>query len=276
MLVNLKEYHRPDSLDEALSLLNRKDVRTFPLAGGTQLLMAQDAGIDAVVDLQDLGLDTISFSDGEMSLGCMVRLQTLYEELADEADGLLAEAASLMGGWNLRNHMTVGGTLGAGDFHSPLSVVLAALDAEVLVLGETKELIPMHELASRDTDLRVGLPLIMGVSFTYLDVQGSYQQVARTEADRPIVSAACVIHQEEGGERLALTIGGFTGELFYTTMPLDDGVLDGLIQQVRSAGAEKENLQSDFLGDADYRAKMAEVLTRRVYQEAIDRVESVG
>ena len=33
----IKEYHRPDTLEEALALLNRAQVRTVPLAGGTVL-----------------------------------------------------------------------------------------------------------------------------------------------------------------------------------------------------------------------------------------------
>jgi CO/xanthine dehydrogenase FAD-binding subunit len=34
---NLREYHRPETLDEALHLLGREDARALPLAGGAQL-----------------------------------------------------------------------------------------------------------------------------------------------------------------------------------------------------------------------------------------------
>ena len=67
-------YYRPRSIDEALTLLRQPN--TVPLAGGTALL-ATEAGIDAaVVDLQDAGLNSLTWADDGrvLRLGAMVRL----------------------------------------------------------------------------------------------------------------------------------------------------------------------------------------------------------
>ena len=75
-------YYRPRSIDEALNLLRQPN--TVPLAGGTTLL-ATEEGIDsAVVDLQDAGLNALSWADDGrlLRLGAMVRLADLDEFLA--------------------------------------------------------------------------------------------------------------------------------------------------------------------------------------------------
>jgi CO/xanthine dehydrogenase FAD-binding subunit len=54
-------YHRPQTLDEALTLLSRPDAR--PLGGGTILSRPGPDPIQ-VVDLQSLGLNTINKKGG--------------------------------------------------------------------------------------------------------------------------------------------------------------------------------------------------------------------
>ena len=76
MLLNLREYHRPaeageqDGLAHALDLLARPQVHTVPLAGGDCLNGSGDPTIEAVVDLQALGLTEISLAP---NLGALQR-----------------------------------------------------------------------------------------------------------------------------------------------------------------------------------------------------------
>lgn len=273
MLVNLREYHRPATLDAALALLDRGEIKTVALAGGSRLTSRVDTETEAVVDLQDLSLDIISFSGGEMSLGAMVRVQTLVEELSDEVDGIIAQAAKLMGGTNQRNHITVGGVIAAHYIHSPISIILGALDAEVLVVGDTKELLTWPIMASKTSKAITSRQLVLGVSFAYLDKHGSYQQVSRTAADLPIVGASCVISPDGTGKRATLAIGGFTPGLFHATAPIGADTERALIDQVMTAGKDEMGLVSDYLGDGRYRKQMASVLTRRVLADAIAKAQ---
>ena len=50
-LYNLREYHRPTDIDEAVRLLRRKDVHTIVLAGGTTAIGEGSPEIEAVVGL---------------------------------------------------------------------------------------------------------------------------------------------------------------------------------------------------------------------------------
>ena len=80
MLLNLREYYRPtetgetDGLALALELLARPNIRTVPLAGGDTLIGSGDPAIEAVVDLQALGLTEISLAPnlGVLSAQAMV------------------------------------------------------------------------------------------------------------------------------------------------------------------------------------------------------------
>ena len=74
------EYHRPNKLDEALKLLERKQPVTVPLGGGTVLNAPSEEQV-AVVDLQDLGLGGIDKAGSTLKVGaaahrnhCWIRL----------------------------------------------------------------------------------------------------------------------------------------------------------------------------------------------------------
>ena len=62
-MLNVKEYHRPQGLTEAIELLRRKEVRTVAMGGGTWLIGEAPRDVEAVVDVADLGLNKIVVED---------------------------------------------------------------------------------------------------------------------------------------------------------------------------------------------------------------------
>ena len=81
--MNLRSYHRPDTMEAALTLLESDG--TAVLAGGTMLNRRPTEHPQAVVDLQALGLDQISATDALATFGAMVRLQDLVDSPATPA-----------------------------------------------------------------------------------------------------------------------------------------------------------------------------------------------
>ena len=69
-------YHRPQTLDEALKLLTQPN--TFPLGGGT-LLSQPTVDSVQVVDLQALGLDSLTKKGNDLEIGATATLQALLE-----------------------------------------------------------------------------------------------------------------------------------------------------------------------------------------------------
>src|SRR5436190_14558809 len=118
-------YHRPQTLDEALMLLTQPN--TLPLGGGTLLSKPATDSIQ-VVDLQALGLDSLSKNGNNLELGATLTLQALLE--SEHCPPALKSALKLEAPLNIRNSATVAGTLVACDGRSTFASVLLAMDAK--------------------------------------------------------------------------------------------------------------------------------------------------
>jgi len=131
-------YHRPKSLEQALSLLQRYGDKSAILAGGTDLLVELKRGLrrpSQVIDVKEIRELTCleKTSDGELRLGALVNLQGLSSAgVLQGGWNLLAQAASKVGSWQVRNRGTLGGNIchasPSGDTLSPLLCLEAKLN----------------------------------------------------------------------------------------------------------------------------------------------------
>src|SRR5579883_1302236 len=197
MLLNVTEYYRPETVEDALRLLRRPGIKTAPLAGGTLLVGQRDDELQAVVDLQALGLNTISEQDGQVHLGAMVTLQALVDSSMIQAlaGGVLAQAAKSSAARLIRNAATIGGTLAAGPAaNADLAVALAALGAQAQLVGETRRLVPAQAVFEERPPA---------------EAEGAFLRVARTPDDVALVHVAAVLLVRGGICRhLTVAVGG--------------------------------------------------------------------
>jgi CO/xanthine dehydrogenase FAD-binding subunit len=178
------EYHRPESMEQAKKLLERKTPVTIPLGGGTTVSQTTEEPV-AVVDLQSLGLDGISFDKSSVKIGSMVRLQTLVENTSLPAG--LSKAARRETNINIRRAATTGGMLVTSGGRSPLLGCLLALDVKIFWEPGYKSIF-LTEWLSNARQKNPG-KLISGIEFnTPVDVD--YEDIARSPEDRPIVFVA--------------------------------------------------------------------------------------
>lgn len=259
-------YHRPRNLDEALRLLRQPN--TVPLAGGTHLL-ATETGVEAaVVDLQDAGLDTLTWADDGRILraGAMTRLAGLAAFLAPLSDheggaALLGEAIRRAGPNTHRNAATVGGLVASRLPDSELLAALLAMDATVTLRLPAAETITLAAWLS-DDDQPPGL--VVELDIYWPQGKGRIERVARTPADSPIVSVT-LWQPDDGAPRLAATgVGPRPVRLGAAEAALQGGLDEASIEAAGEAARAASVHPGDFRGDAAYRADMAAVLTRRV------------
>lgn len=248
------EYHRPKTLAEALALLKRGR----PLGGGTDLTPRR-LSLTSVVDLQELGLDEVRESDGDLHLGAAVRLQRLVEAGAG-VPAALVEACGREATLNLRNMGTLAGTVVSADGRSPLATVLLALDAQV-ILEPGSEALPLEALL----DLREGG--LAGRLIVAFDIPAAdfvaYEQVARAPADRPLVCAAVARIRGRKGFRIAL--GG------HGSRPISLQASKANPQAASEAARLAYAGAGDAWASAEYRAGVAGVLVRRLMEQAVER-----
>jgi len=242
----VKAYHRPTSLHEALQLLARPNINTAVIGGGTYIVSHMPEMVDEVVDLQAVGLANIDYTGKGLNLGAMLRLQSI---VADErAPTLLREATRLEGPNTLRNAATIGGTVASPYKDSELLAALLVFEAEVKVqtIGDTKK-IPLADFL-RDVPTALSGGLVTSISMASMGKTAN-ARVGRTPADKPIVAALARLG-EDGKIRLALC------GVANTPVLVDPDNVKAAI-----------NPTGDFRGSTEYRRQMAATLTKRIVSE---------
>jgi len=246
----IKAYHRPQTLDEALTLLAQPN--TFPLGGGTLLSRPQADSVQ-VVDLQALGLNQIkkngnnpSTSSGQrLEIGATATLQQLLEsELCPES---LKPALKLEAPINIRNAATAAGTIVACDGRSTFVTAFLALDAKLTIVNPKSEIVNLGDflpLRPRGLITSITIPLQTKFAFEY---------VARTPADKPIV---CVALAQWPSGRTRLAVGGY-GKA--PMLAMDGTEAEGVEAAARNAFHEAK----DEWATAEYRMDVAATLAKR-------------
>jgi CO/xanthine dehydrogenase FAD-binding subunit len=252
--MKISEYHRPQTLEEALALLGRTETETIPLGGGTFLNSPAYPAVHAptndiaVVDLQALGLNTFEQNGKLIEIGAMVTLQAMldFPGLAEDIYNAVRHETT----FNLRQVATVAGTLVAADGRSPFATMMLALDARLKILPDEEairlgDLLPFRfERLHRRLITKIAIPATARLAYEY---------VARTPADQPLVCAA-LARWPSGRTRLSL--GGYGPE---PVLAIDGPEPGGVEVAARAAYSQA----GDEWASAEYRAEMAVVLTNR-------------
>jgi CO/xanthine dehydrogenase FAD-binding subunit len=247
-------YHRPQTLDEALTLLTQPN--TLPLGGGT-LLSHGIADSVQVVDLQLLGLDSLTKTGNNLELGATLTLQALLE--STDCPPAMKSALKLEAPLNIRNSATVAGTLVTCDGRSTFATALLALDAklEIRSANSDSRIINIGEflpLRSKGLISSITIPTNAKLAFDY---------VARTPSDKPIV---CVALAQWNSGRVRMAVGGY-GK---TPMLAMDGTEsdgtsfpDVVLHSVQTAARNAFHEATDDWASAEYRVDVAATLAKR-------------
>lgn len=144
------EYLRPKTIDEAVAALQEEN--TAVLAGGTDLLVKIRAGNLAprlVVDLKDLSeLKGIRVIEGEkLWIGALTTMKELtLHPLIQSRYKALAEAASVMGCYEIRVRATIGGNICNASPGAETGPVLSVYDARVQIYGpKGSHILPLEQ-----------------------------------------------------------------------------------------------------------------------------------
>ena len=148
-----QHYLRPKNVEEALAGLTAAPGPARPIAGGTDLLLdlkqGNQAPLDTLVDLTTIPeLNALEIRAGMLFIGAAVPLSHMVASSLVQANAqALIEAASLVGGPQVRNTATLGGNvvhaLPAAD--GTISLMVLDCQAEIASLQGRRKL-PVGEL----------------------------------------------------------------------------------------------------------------------------------
>ncbi len=145
------EYHDPSSLDEALGLLAEHGDDAKVLAGGQSLVPMLNFRLMRPARLIDInrigGLGYVRREGEQVRIGALARHRTIERSpLIARAVPLMAEAIAYVAHAQVRARGTIVGSAVHADPSAEVPVVLAALDAQMVIRrGERTRVVPWDE-----------------------------------------------------------------------------------------------------------------------------------
>lgn len=289
---DLESYHRPADLGAAIALLERHGDAALPVAGGTFIhgLAARGllAGIEALVDLGRLGLDSIGGDATGLRVGAGVRFRSLLDDAAATGPGFgaLRDALSCPPA-QIMNAATVGGSVAAACPYFDLPVALLALDATVAVHGRDGErVLPLTGFfigLFRSALARNELVTALRLPAPGPRTASAFQKLETNANDLALVNVAVRVTLDEAGSCTAarVFIGGGIGEIPVRAAAAEaelagrkpDAARCAIAGQAAAAAVEP---LSDHRASAPYRRAMAGILTQRALVAALSRLSNSG
>ena len=280
------EYFAPETLDEAISLLEDHGPEASVLAGGQSLipLMKLQLALPAyVVDINRIaGLSDIADDDCCLRIGSLTRESDLdRSEAVQTKYPILHDTTSVIADPLVRNMATVGGNLAHGDPANDHPATMLALGAEVVAVGSGGErVIPVSDFFEGP----LATALEQGEILTEIRVPaqpggsgGAYLKLERKVGDYATAGVAAVITVSGGvcqQAGIGLTNAGpipvkaSSAESFLVGKKLDDET----IREAARLASEEAQPSADLRGSEEYKRDMVRVIAGRALRMALDRV----
>ena len=279
------DYHRADTLDEALKLLKKHGDDAKVLSGGMSLLPMLKLRLASFAHLVDIGripgLDYIKEEKGTLRIGAMTRQAVLERsDVIKSKYPILADAVPLIADPLVRNRGTIGGNVANGDPGNDQPAIMIALGASFVARGTKERSIAANQfykglydtaLARSEILTEVRIPIPPAKS------GGAYAKLKRKTGDFAVAAAAVQLTLGKNGavERagIALTNAGLTpieaaDAAKYLVGKMPD---EKTIAEAAKMAAAKSSPSADRRGSVEYKKEMARVLTARALKKAVQR-----
>lgn len=279
------EYHAPESLSDALSMLGRFGDEAKVLAGGHSLIPMMKMRFAEPAHLVDLNrideLRGVREVDGVVHIGAMTRENDLIASvILREMCPLLPEAARNIADPQVRNCGTIGGDIAHGDPANDHPALMLALGASFVLAGPQGErVVPAEEffLGTYWTALEPE-EILTQIRIPAFPPQTGYAycKLKRKQGDWATAGAAVVLQLEQGHcvrAGIGLTNVGSTA---LKASAAEQALVGDVIDETHIERAAAEAMAicepaEDLRGDVEYKTQMAGEMTRRAIREALER-----
>ena len=272
------QYHRPESLDAALSVLAEFGADGKVLAGGQSLLPVLSMRLAAPAHLVDINrlaeLDYVHADDDGVRVGAIARHASVeHDDPTAKVQPLLRQALRLVAHPTIRNRGTVVGSLAHADPSAELPAVLALLDGSVeLASTAGRRTVPAADffVGPMECVLRQG-ELAVEARFPALPprTRTSFLEVSRRHGDYAVCGVAAMVTDDADGTPIAASVAFISmaaTPVVVRDLPVGAGSSDGSTEgwdeaaEAATSGLEPDG---DIHASAGYRMQLARVLTAR-------------
>jgi aerobic carbon-monoxide dehydrogenase medium subunit len=280
------EYFRPESISEAIALLQEHGDGAKILSGGQSLIPMMKIRLarpDCIIDINRLAdLHYVKEEAGFLKIGGLTREADLEtSDLIRSKYPIILDTAASIADPQVRNMATVGGNLAHGDPANDHPATMLALEAEIVAVGQHGErTIPIKDffLSVFTTALEHGEILTeIRIPIPPAGSGGAYFKLERKVGDFATVGVAAQVTLDGAGvcqrAGIGLTNVGATpikaasAEVFL----VGKTVAKQQIDQAAQLAAEQAQPSSDLRGPAEYKVSMVRELTKRALVRASER-----
>ena len=281
------DYHSPQSLDEALSLLQRHAGDAKILAGGQSLIPAMRFRLampSILIDINQLNdLRYIEERADHLAIGAMTLEHSLEDSpVVRSSYPLLRDTAVVIADPLVRNMATVGGNIAHADPANDHPATMLAYGATVLAKGPKGErtiaiddfFTGLFENAMADdeilTEIRIPKP--------GANSGGAYTKFERKVGDYAISAAAVQLRLD--GSKIAEARIGLTN---VSAVPMraeaaeaelvGKSISDAVMEAAGKAAAGECDPSPDLRGGVDYKRDITRVMVKRSIQQAVARAK---
>ena len=279
------QYHAPDSLSEALTLLAElEDAK--PIIGGTDLMIAMRAGVTTpnhLVDLNEIGeLCYIKEEGGYIKIGAsMTHAQIAADPLTAKLPALV-DSISRIGSPQIRNRGTITGNICNASPAADSAPPLLVHDTEVVIQSlDEMRIIPIEELFAGPkinslepdellTEIRVPVPKRGTAS--------SYKRIGRRKAFTLSVVSSAAFIQMDGETCVDAKVAFGSVAVTPIRVPEAEDLLKNSTLDEEAIKAASEVVYetvkpiTDVRGTAEYRKDMCPVLMKRAIVQCLERL----
>lgn len=286
------DYAAPGTLAEATALLAKANGKAKLLAGGTDIIVQLREGLrdaDVVIDVKKIPeLMELSYSPSQgLRLGASVPCYRVYDhaEIA-AAYPALADAAKIVGGWQIQSRASVGGNLCNSSPAADTIPALIAHGATAVIVGpkgERKVNVAEFCTAPGKNILQPG-ELLVTLQFPAMPAKSgsAYERfIPRNEMDIAVVGAASWLALAADGKTIESARIG-VGAVAATPKSASEAAdwLKGkpaTEESFAQAGELAKKVATpitDMRGTAEYRTHLVGVLVKRTLIRALERIQA--
>jgi aerobic carbon-monoxide dehydrogenase medium subunit len=291
------DYHRPDTIEDAVALLAELGDEAKILAGGQSLvpmLAMRLAYFDHLIDISRLGelrgIERRGSDHQELWIGAGTTESTVgSDDQVRQYVPLLTKATPFVGHFQIRNRGTLGGSIAHADAAGEYPAVALALDAVMEVLSPRGR----REIAAADFFAGVWETtmepdeVLTGVRFPVWNGRSGFsvREFSRRHGDFAIAGAVVAVQLDDDDRVSRCGIGLLgLGSTPRRATAAEAAVIGKPVSELvpeeirRAAMRGLDDVPTDLQGSASYRTQVGAAMAARAWTEAINEAmaEAIG
>ena len=288
MIPGTFEYHRPANLSEAVALLGQLDSDARVIAGGHSLIPMMKLRLAMPSHLIDLAsvpeLKGARLDGGEIVIGAMMtQHEIIASNLLAQHAPILRETAEVIADPQVRYLGTIGGNVANGDPANDMPALMMALGASYVLnggSGERRVAARDYYLSTYETAAEPGEVLAaIRIPVPPAGHGWAYEKLKRKVGDYATAAAAVILTVSDGViATCAISLTNVAGTALFAAdaaaSVLGTALDKPTLARAAAAATAIAEPAADGRGSAEYRAKMAGVMTARALTRAFARAKS--